>query len=179
MQFRSFTTYGQRLLSVLQNEIGIIATRSDPRKSVRFKAIWDTGAELTVITERVVSECGLKESGKTELHGVHGSALTPTYLVDIILPNKVKVTEVTVAQAPLTGDADVLIGMDIIGLGDFAVSSYKGATCFSFRVPSKERIDFLPPKHRKGGIRRAEARVGRNDPCTCGSGKKYKNCCGR
>lgn len=20
-------------------------------------------------------------------------------------------------------------------------------------------------------------RVGRNDPCTCGSGKKYKNCC--
>ena len=21
--------------------------------------------------------------------------------------------------------------------------------------------------------------VGRNDPCPCGSGKKYKNCCGR
>ena len=21
--------------------------------------------------------------------------------------------------------------------------------------------------------------VGRNDPCTCGSGKKYKNCCGK
>ncbi|MCP5144362.1 MAG: YchJ family protein [Gammaproteobacteria bacterium] len=24
---------------------------------------------------------------------------------------------------------------------------------------------------------RRESRVGRNDPCTCGSGKKYKNCC--
>ena len=23
------------------------------------------------------------------------------------------------------------------------------------------------------------AKVGRNDPCPCGSGKKYKNCCGR
>ena len=23
-----------------------------------------------------------------------------------------------------------------------------------------------------------EARVGRNDPCVCGSGKKYKKCCG-
>ena len=23
------------------------------------------------------------------------------------------------------------------------------------------------------------SRVGRNDPCPCGSGKKYKNCCGR
>ncbi|HNQ35498.1 MAG TPA: SEC-C metal-binding domain-containing protein, partial [bacterium] len=22
-------------------------------------------------------------------------------------------------------------------------------------------------------------RVGRNDPCPCGSGKKYKKCCGR
>jgi len=26
---------------------------------------------------------------------------------------------------------------------------------------------------------RIEARVGRNDPCPCGSGKKYKQCCGR
>jgi preprotein translocase subunit SecA len=23
------------------------------------------------------------------------------------------------------------------------------------------------------------AKVGRNDPCTCGSGKKYKRCCGK
>lgn len=22
-------------------------------------------------------------------------------------------------------------------------------------------------------------KVGRNDPCPCGSGKKYKNCCGK
>jgi hypothetical protein len=27
--------------------------------------------------------------------------------------------------------------------------------------------------------RREEPRVGRNDPCPCGSGKKYKKCCGR
>lgn len=28
-------------------------------------------------------------------------------------------------------------------------------------------------------FRREEPRVGRNDPCPCGSGKKYKKCCGR
>ena len=28
-------------------------------------------------------------------------------------------------------------------------------------------------------IRRETPKVGRNDPCPCGSGKKYKNCCGR
>ena len=28
-------------------------------------------------------------------------------------------------------------------------------------------------------VRRDAPKVGRNDPCPCGSGKKYKNCCGR
>ncbi|HPA15556.1 MAG TPA: preprotein translocase subunit SecA [Desulfobacterales bacterium] len=32
---------------------------------------------------------------------------------------------------------------------------------------------------RKKPIKRIEKKVGRNDPCPCGSGKKYKKCCGR
>ena len=31
---------------------------------------------------------------------------------------------------------------------------------------------------KKQTLRRAEPRVGRNDPCPCGSGKKHKKCCG-
>ena len=31
----------------------------------------------------------------------------------------------------------------------------------------------------KKPVRRTEKKIGRNDPCPCGSGKKYKNCCGR
>ncbi|MBU8869835.1 MAG: SEC-C domain-containing protein [Gemmatimonadales bacterium] len=27
-------------------------------------------------------------------------------------------------------------------------------------------------------VQREEPKVGRNDPCPCGSGKKYKRCCG-
>ncbi|MDO4531681.1 MAG: SEC-C metal-binding domain-containing protein, partial [Bacillota bacterium] len=27
--------------------------------------------------------------------------------------------------------------------------------------------------------KRTDEKVGRNDPCPCGSGKKYKQCCGR
>jgi SEC-C motif domain protein len=27
-------------------------------------------------------------------------------------------------------------------------------------------------------VRRIEPKIGRNDPCSCGSGKKYKKCCG-
>jgi len=35
------------------------------------------------------------------------------------------------------------------------------------------------PPERKLPIRNVGPTVGRNDPCPCGSGKKYKNCCGR
>lgn len=28
-------------------------------------------------------------------------------------------------------------------------------------------------------VRRESPKIGRNDPCPCGSGKKYKHCCGR
>ena len=28
-------------------------------------------------------------------------------------------------------------------------------------------------------VRRQSPKIGRNDPCPCGSGKKYKHCCGR
>ncbi len=41
----------------------------------------------------------------------------------------------------------------------------------------------IPPPRRGGGTRQPSIpkgkKVGRNDPCPCGSGKKYKNCCGR
>ncbi|NOR82080.1 MAG: hypothetical protein GQ526_01145, partial [Ardenticatenales bacterium] len=32
---------------------------------------------------------------------------------------------------------------------------------------------------RRRTVRRAKQAVGRNEPCPCGSGKKYKNCCMR
>jgi len=32
--------------------------------------------------------------------------------------------------------------------------------------------------NQRGPIKRKTAKIGRNDPCPCGSGKKYKQCCG-
>ena len=42
-------------------------------------------------------------------------------------------------------------------------------------APAKEREDFLERK--PAPFLRTEKQVGRNDPCTCGSGKKFKKCC--
>ena len=40
--------------------------------------------------------------------------------------------------------------------------------------PSQSKSDAKPEPIRNRG-----EKVGRNDPCPCGSGKKYKNCCMR
>ena len=49
---------------------------------------------------------------------------------------------VEVVSGQLTG-CDIIIGMDIINRGDFAVSNKNGATAFSFRIPSVEDFDFV------------------------------------
>jgi uncharacterized protein YecA (UPF0149 family) len=44
-------------------------------------------------------------------------------------------------------------------------------------TPNTAPIGSAPEKAEP--IRRDAPKVGRNDPCPCGSGKKYKKCCGR
>jgi len=43
---------------------------------------------------------------------------------------------------------------------------------------AKPIVNNKDEKTLKGGMRKKE-KIGRNDPCTCGSGKKYKQCCGK
>jgi preprotein translocase subunit SecA len=45
-------------------------------------------------------------------------------------------------------------------------------------TPERRNISVNAPKQ-SIPYKRDDIKVGRNDPCTCGSGKKYKNCCGR
>ena len=45
-----------------------------------------------------------------------------------------------------------------------------------FDEESKKR---LFREQKQSGTVRKEKKIGRNDPCPCGSGKKYKKCCGK
>ena len=78
------------------------------------------------------------------------------------------------ARSPLTltgGEASV---------SPFGAGSPRGASPFGApgggRPPQAARVggDDAPVKT----VRREEPKVGRNDPCPCGSGKKYKKCHG-
>lgn len=111
-------------------------------------AIWDTGATGTVITQAVVDACGLKPTGMIKTYDASGEKDSETYLVSVTLPNTVRFHSVKAINGVLN-DADVLIGMDIIGQGDFAVTNFKGQTKFSFRMPSKAHIDFVAEHKRE------------------------------
>ena len=44
---------------------------------------------------------------------------------------------------------------------------------------SEDKLKALYKEQKNSGTIRKGKKVGRNDPCPCGSGKKYKHCCGR
>ena len=46
-------------------------------------------------------------------------------------------------------------------------------------ILSEEKRKDIAKEYRQSTIFVREAKVGRNDPCPCGSGKKYKACCGK
>jgi preprotein translocase subunit SecA len=53
------------------------------------------------------------------------------------------------------------------------------------RGPVEDAFSQDPPQSQGGGqqpiqqtVRRNGRKIGRNEPCPCGSGKKYKKCCG-
>lgn len=46
-------------------------------------------------------------------------------------------------------------------------------------ILSEDKRKEITREYRESKIVRVEKKVGRNEPCTCGSGKKYKKCCGK
>lgn len=147
-----------------------------------FLAIWDTGATNTVITENVVNTCGLKPIGMARVNTANGQADCSVFLINLLLPSNVGFHHLRVTQAQVMG-ADMLIGMDVITKGDFAVTNKDAKTVVSFRMPSSQCIDFVKEineaKATPGQPVKLPPQIGRNALCPCGSGKKYKRCCGK
>ena len=144
--------------------------------------IWDTGATGSAITRSLAQRLGLIPVGHTRVSGVHGVRDgINVYPVKIILNNQNVSFVLPVTECEQLSDDDslkFLIGMDVISSGDFAITNFQGNTVMTYRTPSVQRMDFV------SGIKThtpiiSDKIPGRNDPCQCGSGKKYKNCHGK
>lgn len=119
-------------------------------KCIELRAIWDTGATCSVITIKAAKEIGLLPTSKTIIQGVNSREEKNVFAVSLSLPNRVTIPFVKVVECnELAGDYDVLIGMDIIAHGDFAITNSGGQTVFSFRLPSISRIDFTNHENNK------------------------------
>lgn len=170
---RSFTVSYSLLVNRIQTEV-VVSKAFNPQTEKphafrKYKALWDTGATASVISKQVAIQAELIPIDIIDVHTAGGIILSPIYLVNIGLPNNVGYAHIKVTEGDL-GNNDILIGMDIIGTGDFAISSAGKTTTFSFRTPSIEKIDF---------VKKDNPEIGRNNKCPCGSKKKYKHCCGK
>jgi len=147
-----FTTKAQGIVRELANQVFVSEAynpAAGPPEPVKqsYIAIWDTGATNTVISRKVVQELNLQASGRIQVQAVGAGDKvheyeTDTYLVNLFLPNNVLIIGIRVSEGTI-GGGDVLIGMDVITHGDFAITNYNGQTWWTFRVPSNEPIDFV------------------------------------
>lgn len=104
-------------------------------------AIWDTGAVGTLISTSLVTKLGLSPVGVAKISTCDGESYTHKYIINISLPNNCIMTDVLATECPGSEDT-LIIGMDVIGQGDFAVSKSEGFTMFSFQIPSSHSLDF-------------------------------------
>jgi hypothetical protein len=140
------------------------------------RALWDTGATHSVITAATAKTLGLIPTGKGMVQHAGGKGDFNTYVVNFFLPNQVAIIGVRVTECPHLEGCGAIIGMDIIMGGDMSISNHQGETWFTFRWPSFGAIDYVADINKARSM--SVPRVGRNDPCSCGSGKKYKKCHG-
>lgn len=175
---KAYTTNYNGVTNTLHLDVEVSASKNLNSNSEfkQFKGIWDTGATNSAINPKIVKECNLIPSGKTIVNTAGGIQEQNTYIVDIKISKDVTISDVVVNEMAEIDSTDVLIGMDIITLGDFAISNCNGKTVFSFRIPTTSTIDFV--KQAQALTQNTSHKIGRNDDCPCGSGRKYKKCCG-
>lgn len=180
---KAFTLRYNNITNAIICDVGITALRElhtiKESEILYLKALWDTGATNSVVTKDTAKRLGLVPTGKTIVHHAGGESEVNVFQVQLFLPMKVTVNA-RVTECDDSTQFGLIIGMDIICAGDFSITNSDGKTTFSFRMPSIEKIDYvkasgLPiiqkPIH-------VDKKIGRNDPCPCNSGKKFKHCCG-
>ena len=162
----AFTTKFNKKVNVLETEVGIsescdLESVEVHPEIIQFKAIWDTGASCSCISENVVKSLNLSEIDQVINNTANGTRQAGVYLVNIYLPNKVVFPGVRVIDAKILG-TDILIGMDIINQGDLAITYKKENTWMTFQVPSSHSIDFVEEIGKENAKVRAK-RARKND----------------
>jgi hypothetical protein len=105
-------------------------------RQIDVRAMWDTGSLATCVSTRIAHYLGLNHTESISLTSVHGTTLAKVYPLDIVLPDGIVIANIKAPEIGDRSDFDIIIGMNIIRLGDFALSNDNGKPVMSFRLPS-------------------------------------------
>ena len=172
---RSFTITYNGITHRIKSDAFV--SRPGSQDKVKLNALWDTGATQCVISESFAERIGLAKVGEATMNHAGGSSRVNVYIADIELLNKVVVRDVKLLSTKSINDFDMIVGMNVITMGDFCITNRGGVTVVSFRYPSETQIDFV--KDAEDAKARYYRSLGRNARCPCNSGKKVKDCCGK
>ncbi|MEA4923609.1 MAG: preprotein translocase subunit SecA [Eubacteriaceae bacterium] len=67
----------------------------------------------------------------------------------------------------------------VIGHGEGRKDEYSDDEAMMMAEGAPDEQDIPERENKPETVRRDHPKIGRNDPCPCGSGKKYKHCCGK
>jgi hypothetical protein len=110
----------------------------------KARAVWDTGAMRSVVTPEVVKFLNQPYVDFITVTGVNNVSKVPVVVLSVILPNNIRIVNLKTPVCDMRQKIDMLIGMDIISMGDLALSNGGDKTFFSFAIPSfPGRIDFV------------------------------------
>ena len=147
-------------------------------KSIVTNIFWslvDTGADKSLFPQIVPEICKYDlKSGKTEnMQGIEGGAMltwSHPFIIQLMSNNHADV--VWESQPFEIACVEHSNNPPILGFREF-ISNFKLTVDFKNKTTGLEEYLTLDQKLQ------ASHKVGRNDPCTCGSGKKYQNCHGK
>jgi hypothetical protein len=146
---RAFTVSYDKPVNKLITSVGVLPILTVDKilsgVPLEVKALWDTGATVTCIKPELFERLKLRLfnlTGHTTLSGIGGNVAAKVTLVSLLLTPTLEIEYRPVYVTEFPSNADMLIGMDIIRMGDFAVCNADGKTSFSFAVPPfPDRID--------------------------------------
>lgn len=108
----------------------------------RYWALWDTGASRCAISKKAAQELNLISLGNFGIKHIGSTQSVAKYKVNLFLSEGIEFRDVEMYGTPHDDfNHDIIIGMNIITQGDFAISHSDDKTMFSFRYPSNGMVD--------------------------------------
>ena len=98
-------------------------------------ALLDTGATVTCISKSLAKRLTLKVIGQGMMNTASGVQKTNQYLIDLQMQNHISFENIRAVEFIGNIKFDILIGMDILMLGDLSITNAGQQTVTSFRVP--------------------------------------------